>query len=259
MKTADANPAGRRTRLAGHIFTGLALAVWAAYGLSVESYLMPGPVSVVVRLGEFFTDIHSAKHVLVTIGHILGAVAVSFVIGSACALLAYYLPVTGLMIHGRLSPFLNSFSGIGWTLLAIVWFGINDITVVFAISMVLVPFAIINMREGLDSLDRELLEMGQSFTRRGWRRFRRIVVPSLYPFIFATLRISFGVAWKVALTAELFGGNAGLGYLLNLARQDFDMPLILGVIVIIIVFVYATDRLVFAPIQTRLARHHGAG
>ena len=81
---------------------------------------------------------------------------------------------------------------------------------------------------------------------------------SLWPFIFATIRISFGVAWKVALTAELFGGNTGLGYLLNLARQDFDMPLVLGVIIIIVAFVYTTDRLFFAPVQAVLARHHGA-
>ena len=67
------------------------------------------------------------------------------------------------------------------------------------------------------------------------------------------------MAWKIALTAELFGGNTGLGYLLNLARQDFDMPLILSVIVIIIAFVYVTDRFAFDPLQRSLAKHHGAG
>ena len=85
-----------------------------------------------------------------------------------------------------------------------------------------------------------------------------VVLPALYPFIFATIRISFGVAWKVALTAELFGGDTGLGYLLNLARQDFDMPMILVVIIVIILFVYSSDRWVFAPMQARLARHHAA-
>ena len=149
------------------------------------------------------------------------------------------------------------FRSIGWTLLAVIWFGINHVTVVFAISMVLTPFAIINLREGLDNLDRELLEMGASFGRLRWRRFRLLILPALYPFIFATLRVSFGVAWKVALTAELFGGSSGLGYLFNLARQDFDTPLLLAVIIIIIAFVYSTDRFVFAPLQTRLARHHG--
>ena len=100
--------------------------------------------------------------------------------------------------------------------------------------------------------------MAASFSRSGWRRFRLVILPSLLPFIFATIRISFGVAWKVALTAELFGGNTGLGYLLNLARQDFDMPLVLGVIIIIVAFVYSTDRLIFTPIQAHLARHHAA-
>jgi len=217
---------------------------------------MPGPLAVAVRLGEFFTDPDMLAHMLVSFAHILGAVAISFVAGFALALLPYYLPVFEHMVHGRLSPFLNSFSGVGWTLLAVVWFGINHFTVIFAISMVLTPFAIINIREGLDNVDRELLEMGASFGRNGLKRFRRILLPSLYPFIFATLRISFGVAWKVALTAELFGGSSGMGYLFNLARQDFDMPLILVVILIIIAFVYCTDRFVFAPIQARLAKHH---
>jgi NitT/TauT family transport system permease protein/sulfonate transport system permease protein len=122
--------------------------------------------------------------------------------------------------------------------------------------MVLIPFAIINMREGLENLDSERTEMAESFTRSRWRRFCLIELPSLIPFIFATIRISFGVAWKVALTAELFGGDAGLGYLLNLARQDFDMPLVIGVIVIIVTFVFLTERLIIQPLQSRLSRHH---
>jgi NitT/TauT family transport system permease protein/sulfonate transport system permease protein len=122
--------------------------------------------------------------------------------------------------------------------------------------MVLIPFAIINIREGLRQLDNEILEMGESFTRSGFKNLVLIIVPSLYPYLFATLRISFGVSWKVALTAELFGGDRGLGYLLNLARQDFDTPLILVVILIIIIFVYSTERFIFNPIQNKLAEHN---
>ncbi len=195
-------PAGRRSRLAGHLFTLAALAAWAVYGAIVEAYIMPGPAAVAVRLIEFFSDVHLVKHMFYSFAHIGAAIAISFVIGSGCALAAYYLRPLELMVHRRLSPFLNSFSGIGWTLLAILWFGINDFTVIFAISAVLVPFAIINMREGLDNLDAGLLEMSTSFSRGRWRQFRRIILPSLYPFVFATLRISFGVAWKVTLTAE---------------------------------------------------------
>jgi NitT/TauT family transport system permease protein len=119
---------------------------------------------------------------------------------------------------------------------------------------VLIPFAIINMREGLETLDRELLEMATSFTRSRWREFTKIVLPGLMPFVFATLRISFGVSWKVALAAELFGGRTGLGYLFSMAQQNFDLRLVLVVIIVIIAFVYGTDRLVFVPLQARFGR-----
>lgn len=250
--------AGRRSRLAAHLFTLAVLAAWQLYSMTVEPFVLPGPWPVAVRLYEFLTTWSLARQAFYSFGHVFAAMAISFVVGSGLAFLAHYVPAFRLAVHGRLSPFLNSFSGIGWTLLAIVWFGVNDFTVIFAISVVLTPFAIINMREGLETLDSELLEMSASFTRRRGREFFRIVLPALMPFIFATARISFGVSWKVTLAAELFGGRTGLGYLFNLARQDFDMALILVVIIVIIAFVYGTDRLIFAPLQAQLGRHHEA-
>jgi len=244
----------RRARLAAHLFTLAFLAAWWGYSLTVPQFVLPGPVPVAIRLWQFFTTYNLYKHAFASLEHILEAMAISLIVGGVLALAAHYLPVLRLAVHGRLSPFLNSFSGIGWTLLSIVWFGVNEFTVVFAISVVLTPFAIINMREGLETLDRELLEMAASFTRNRWREFGKIVVPALMPFVFATLRISFGVSWKVALAAELFGGRTGLGYLFNLAQQNFDIRLILVVIIVIIAFVYGTDRIVFAPLQARFGR-----
>lgn len=258
MTAAMATPARRKARLAGHAFVIAFIAIWGLYALTVETYTMPGPRDVAIRLGQFLADPHELKHMFYSFGHIIAAVVISFLAGSALAFQGHYLPVFRLMIFGRLNPFLNSFSGIGWTFLAIVWFGIGDMTVIFVICMVLIPFAVINMQEGLANLDGEMVEMARSFTRSGSRRFFKVILPLLYPFIFATIRISFGVAWKVALTAELFGGNTGMGYLLNLARTNFDTPLILVVIVIIVAFVYSTDRWIFVPIQANLARHHGA-
>jgi NitT/TauT family transport system permease protein len=244
----------RRSRLAAHLFTLCFLAVWWAYSLTVPPFVLPGPVPVAIRLFQFVTTYDLYKQAFASLEHIVTGMTISFAVGSTLALAAHYVPLLRLAVHGRLSPFLNSFSGIGWTLLSIVWFGVNEFTVVFAITIVLTPFAIINMREGLETLDHDLLEMASSFTRSRWREFTKIVLPALMPFVFATLRISYGVSWKVALAAELFGGRTGLGYLFNLAQQNFDMRLILVVIAIIIAFVYGTDRLLFAPLQARFGR-----
>ena len=88
--------------------------------------------------------------------------------------------------------------------------------------------------------------------------FALVILPSLSPFIFATLRIMFGVSWKVTLTAELFGGNAGLGYMINLARQEFDTATIFAAVIIIIAFVHGMDHYVLGPLQAKVSRHYAS-
>jgi ABC-type nitrate/sulfonate/bicarbonate transport system permease component len=70
--------------------------------------------------------------------------------------------------------------------------------------------------------------------------------------MFSAVRVSFGVSWKVALTAELFGGSRGLGYTMNIARQELETSQIYAVIALIVVIVLLGNRLLFDPLQRRL-------
>jgi NitT/TauT family transport system permease protein/sulfonate transport system permease protein len=246
----------RSRLLAMHVFTALLLAGWAVSSLFVKPFVFPGPVTVFQRAADFFITQRLFDHVIASVVHVVVSVTLAVVFGGALAVMAHYVPVTRAMVHGRITPFLNSFSSIGWTLLAILWFGLTPGTVVFAITAILLPVCVINLQAGLEHLDAELDEMGRSFGRQWGRTFRLLVVPALVPFIFATVRIAFGVAWKVALTAELFGGNSGLGFVVNLARQSFDSPQIFAVIAIIVALYVLSDNLLLAPIQRRLARHY---
>jgi len=239
-----------------HAVTATALLAWYVYSLFVPAYQVPGPVAVANRMLGFVTDPLLALQLGISLAHVGAAIALAFVAGAAAALCAHYLPVTRLLIDSRLTPFLNAFSGIGWLFLGILWFGINHTTVVFAVTMILIPFTIINLRAGLAELDTELIELGSSLTRAPVALMSKVIVPMLVPYMFATLRISFGVAWKVTLTAELFGGNSGVGYLLNVARQEFDTETIFAVILFILLFVAFTEVFMFRPLQRRLDRRY---
>lgn len=233
------------------------MAGWSVASARLPAYMLPSPGAVAGALVDFFSSAHKLGHLVATFRNIGVAIALSFTLGAVLAFAAHFLRWSEPAIHRRLSPFLNSFSGIGWTLLAVIWFGVSMTTVVFTIAVVLLPFALINLREGLNALDRELVEMARSFARQRRRVLVAVVAPAVVPFAFTTLRIMFGVAWKVTLTAELFGGNEGLGYLINLARQDFDTATIFVVILLVIVAVYSTDRLLLAPVERALARRFG--
>jgi ABC-type nitrate/sulfonate/bicarbonate transport system permease component len=242
-----------------HGFTVVFVAMWWGYAQLVPAYLLPGPWPVLQRMAQFLTDPTLTVQLMASLGHVATALVLSFLIGGALAVTAHAVPVLRLLIDARLTPFLNAFSGIGWLFLAILWFGINSVTVVFAVTLILTPFTTINIRTGLNELDRDLVELGRSLTRSRLPPIRTLIVPMLVPYGFAALRTGFGVAWKVVLTAELFGGNVGVGYLLNTARQEFDTETIFAVIVFIILFVALTETVLFRPLQRRLDRRYRHG
>lgn len=246
-----------RRALLLHGFTLAVLLAWWVYSLFVPAYQIPGPVAVARRMLGFVTDPLLALQLGISLAHATSAIGLAFLIGATLAFLAHFVTPARLLVDQRLTPFFNAFSAIGWLFLGILWFGIDDTTVVFAITMILIPFATINLRAGLDELDRELIELGTSLTRVRTRRLVKLIVPMLVPYAFAALRISFGVAWKVTLTAELFGGNAGVGYVLNVARQEFDTETIFAVILFILLFVACTDVFLFRPLQRKLDRRYG--
>src|SRR5262245_58446514 len=243
-------PSGRT--LATHLFTLGALAAWEIASRHVPVFLLPGPVLVARQLWALLTTAAGLAQVSASLLHVGVALASALLVGTLVALLPHYVVGLRLAIDQRLTPFLNAFPGIGWTLLAILWLGLGLQTVIFAVGIILVPFMIITIREGVRTLDRDLLEMAASFGASRWREFIRIVLPSLLPFMFSAVRVSFGVAWKVTLTAELFGGTRGLGYTMNVARQELETPQIYAVIVLIVAIVYLANRLLFDPLQRQL-------
>lgn len=262
VRPVDVSKKGRAWPIAdvlAHLFTIAVLLLWWGYSQTVPSYQLPGPWSVARRMAGFLTNPFDAAQLGLSLLHVGAAIAIAFVGGCFLAAVSTYVWPFRLLVDSRLTPFLNAFSGIGWLFMAMLWFGLNGITVVFAVTMILLPFTIINVRTGLQELDADLLEMGQSLTRSSLRLAGKIIVPLLVPYLFAALRTSFGVAWKVVLAAELFGGNGGVGYLLNIARQDFDTSTIFAIIFFILIFVVIAELMFFRPIQRRLDRRFVRG
>ena len=238
--------------LLAHAVTVAALLAWWVYSLVVPSYLIPAPQLVGSKMLDYLTEPDLRVQLFISAAHVAVSMTAALVLGGALAVLAHACIPLRLLIDGRITPFLNAFSGIGWLFLGVIWFGINGVTVVFSVTLVLLPFVIINLRTGLQELDSELGELGHSLSRSRLRAFALISIPQLIPYLFATLRTCFGVAWKVMLTAELFGGNAGIGADLNEARQQLDSETIFALILFILVFVVATETLVFRPLQRRM-------
>ncbi|MDT2021287.1 ABC transporter permease subunit [Methylocella sp. CPCC 101449] len=243
-------------RLITIAFVLLVFVAWQLYSAHMPPVLIPSPARVWDRFVELWTDPRNLAYAISSLIHVTVSVVLAFVLGVAIALLGYYFNVLDLAIYSRLTPFLNSFSSIGWAFLAMIWFGVNEGSVIFATTIVLLPFAIINAGTGLGELDREVVEMGRSFGRGAFRQTFWIILPMMFPYLFATIRLCFGIGWQVVLTAELLCGSSGLGMLINLARQRYWTDMVFAVAALILLVVYLTDRVIFAAIQQRLRRRY---
>jgi ABC-type nitrate/sulfonate/bicarbonate transport system permease component len=224
---------------------------WVFAARAMPPYLIPSPFVVAQDMWAVVAQPGLRRHIWATMFHIFAAIGVSVALALALVLIARRIPVLSHLIEDRLTPLINAFPAIGWTLLGILWFGLDASTVIFAITAMLLPFNIINLSQGLRATNAELLEMAESFSTSPLRRFALVGFPLLAPFLFATLRLNFGVSWKVALTAELLGGNSGLGYIMNLAMQDQNTSRILSISLLIVLFVYVADVRVLAAVQDR--------
>jgi len=241
-------------RLVADGFIILALAGWYFYSKFVPEFIIPNPLNVLRITGELFYSPRYMWNTYTSFFRVVLSVALSLGISGVIVCAGWYVRPLRLLVANRIIPILNAFPSLGWAILAVIWFGVNTISVLFVEVAILLPFAMINLWEGVKALDAETLEMARSFTKGRWNILYRITLPLLFPFIFSAVRMSYGVAWKVALIAELFGAEVGLGHLLNIASQNFDTALVFAVIVTLIILVIGVERLVFDPIEKRAQR-----
>ena len=241
-------------RLIGEGIVVLALLAWWALARNLPEFILPGPVAVVRRLIELFVLPDFLWHAFTSAWRVLVSIAAALLIGGGLAFLAHGVPLFGAIVDERIKPVLNSFPSIGWAILAAIWFDPGDFGVIFVEVAILIPFCLINIAEGLRNIDRELIEMGHSFTRHRARILWRLTLPLLVPYGLSATRIAYGIAWKIALVAELLGAPSGVGYVMLRAQTAADTTTFLATCFAIVLIFIAGERLVIVPLERRFAR-----
>lgn len=227
------------------------LAAWLVGARALPEFVLPGPVAVGQRLVVLFTDWDFLYHTLASATRVVASVLLALVIGAGLALLHRAVPALDWVIRGGIQPFLNSFPSIGWAILAAIWFPPGHLSIIFVQVAILIPFCLINIAEGLRQLDREVVEMARSFTRRSTRITTAITLPLMMPYVMGALRISYGIGWKISLVAELLGSTSGLGYLMLRAQGSADMTTVMAASLAIVILFILGERLVLDPLARR--------
>jgi len=235
-----------------------AIVGWWLLSLNMPEFILPGPAPVAAQMWQIFSDPAYLVHVATSSVRVLIAVVIALLVGSFLAFLPRWLPITEVIVHERIKPLLNSFPSVGWAILAIIWFGPSNATIVFIMVMILIPFCLVNVSEGLKEIDAEILEMARSFTRRRTSVLFKITLPLLAPYLMAALRIAYGVGWKIALVAELFGSESGMGFLLQQAQSVADATTVFATCFAIVIIFWIGEKLIIDPLSRTFSHNPAA-
>lgn len=103
--------------------------------------------------------------------------------------------------------------------LFILWFGIGETPKVLLIALGVVIPLYLNIVAALRGIDPELVEVARSLRLTRWERARHVIVPGALPGALVGFRQSLGIAWLALIVAEQIAAGAGLGYMINNARD----------------------------------------
>jgi NitT/TauT family transport system permease protein len=232
----------------------LVLLAWWLLAQRLPPIVLPDPWSVMKALAMLFYDLESLHNIAATGLRVVLSVVLATVLAAALAGLAYYVPVLQDVVLMRIQPFFGAMPSVGWAIVGLIWFKVSDFTVIFIQVAILIPFCLVNFTQGLRDLDIELIEMGRSFTRSRRLILIKLIVPLLLPQAVASLRIAYGVCWKIALVSELFGAESGLGYVMLQAQIVADVTTVMATCLAIVLLFSAGDYLILRPLSRSVAR-----
>jgi NitT/TauT family transport system permease protein len=144
--------------------------------------------------------------------------------------------------------------GLIYALIAVMFFGLSILAPITAIVGTSYPFVAINIREGVRALNKDLLDMARAYRVRNWDVVRKVILPSLLPFVLAAIRVGFAIAWKVNTLVEVFGTVNGVGWQI---RASFDSYSVHGMLAWALLFgavMLAIEYWILVPIEHYFAR-----
>ena len=125
-----------------------------------------------------------------------------------------------------------------------IWFGIGDLSKILIIALACFYPVFINAYTGVQQTKTILVWSALNMGASPAQVFRRVVLPSATPMIFASLRVSLALSFIVMFAAEMINARSGLGHMIRVAESSLRFDLMYVSLAAIAILGYAGDRLV---------------
>jgi ABC-type nitrate/sulfonate/bicarbonate transport system permease component len=199
-----------------------------------------------LEIADHFTQALVSGDLLVHVGASLARSLPGFLLGSLVGVLLGLLAGVARGLDELLSPvvFLTyPVPKIVFLPILMLWVGIGDASKVVVIALACFYPCFINAYYGARTTSTIMVWASLNMGARPAQVFRKVVLPSALPLIFAGLRVSLALSFILLFSAEMINARSGLGFLIRQAETSLRFDLMYVAIVAVAVLGYASDQL----------------
>ena len=212
-------------------------------------FIIPPPGAVLAKFAAVAMDGSLLRHSLITLQAVLAGLAVGVSVGVVLG----YLIAHSSLLEDSLAPLiigLQSTPIVAWAPLLVIWFG-SGLTSKAITSALIVFFpTLVNTVVGLRNVPSSLHDLLRAQRATRWQTLTVLEIPAALPVLFGGLKISATLAVIGAVVGEFVSADAGLGFVITLARSRYDTPLVL----VAVFALAAMARLLYGAVA--LLEHH---
>jgi sulfonate transport system permease protein len=202
--------------------------------------ILAAPSQVVSTLVQLSLSGELWANLGVSLARALSGFVIGSLVGGSLAI------ISGLSKRGELAidppvQMLRTLPFLALVPLFIVWFGIGELPKILLISLGVAFPVYLNLYNGIRGVDSKLIEAARSFGLAGSALIRHVILPGAMPSLLLGLRMALTVSWLSLVIAEQINASAGLGHLINNARDFMQTDVIVVCLLVYAVIGLAAD------------------
>jgi ABC-type nitrate/sulfonate/bicarbonate transport system permease component len=231
----------------------LFLVAWQLIVPRLPSRIIPTPAGVFDEMIEMLLDGSVFRNFGISLTRLLIGLVLALVVGSLVGVAMGISPRIEAMLHDWVVVGL-AFPYLIWGLLVAMWFGFGSQGPIIVVFIAGLPYVMLNMSEGVRDVSKELRDMAHAYDVPPRREIRHLVLPSLSPFFFASLRYGLANGWKGLVLAEVFAATSGAGWAIADTSDYGNFEAMVGYTLYFALFSILVEQLVFDRLARRVFR-----
>lgn len=185
--------------------------IWWGISLLAHTQSIPNPLEVFINLFKLVIEQHLLRHIGASVLRLFVGIVLALVAGGALGLL--------IGSHAKWDEWLSPIIYILFPIpkvallpILFIFLGLGESSRILLIFLIVVFQVIVAIRDAVKNIPQAFHLTAKSLKLSAFEKFRHVIIPSMLPPIFSSMRISVGIGIAVLFFAENYATHVGIGY-----------------------------------------------